>query len=214
MKRHELLNMLVSLLLMTVMSLAPKAHMLRADVASMLKMYESLDKSELGTSEAAVASFTGVADDGDIADASDAADTDAQTNLSAWSDSSVLRQYAVEVFDLVNIERNKAGLAAFTFAEPLCVAASVRAKEVSEYFSHVRPDGSRCFTVMDDLDIVFFSCGENIAASYQTPEDAVSAWMKSTGHRNNILSSDYYKLGVGVYESASGELYWVQIFTN
>jgi uncharacterized protein YkwD len=45
----------------------------------------------------------------------------------------------------------------------------------------------------------YSSAGENIAAGYGSPESAMSAWMNSSGHRSNILSTGYRELGVGYY---------------
>jgi uncharacterized protein YkwD len=40
--------------------------------------------------------------------------------------------------------------------------------------------------------------GENIATGYTTPAQAVSAWMASTGHCQNILSPSFADVGTGV----------------
>jgi hypothetical protein len=45
----------------------------------------------------------------------------------------------------------------------------------------------------------FGPAGENIAAGYGSPESAMSAWMNSSGHRSNILSSSFREIGVGYY---------------
>ena len=55
---------------------------------------------------------------------------------------------------------------------------------------------------------------ENIAWGQKTPEEVVTGWMNSSGHRANILSSKFTFIGVGVYRSSSGRLYWVQLFTG
>ena len=44
-----------------------------------------------------------------------------------------------------------------------------------------------------------------------SPEKVMESWMNSSGHRANILSSDFTLIGVGFYESG-GEYYWVQNF--
>jgi len=56
--------------------------------------------------------------------------------------------------------------------------------------------------------------GENIAAGQRTPEIVVDAWMNSPGHRANILSPNFSKIGVGYVTNSSGRPYWTQIFTN
>ena len=56
--------------------------------------------------------------------------------------------------------------------------------------------------------------GENIAAGYSTPQDVMNGWMNSSGHRNNILSTNNWEIGVG-YANVSGSTYhayWTQDF--
>jgi hypothetical protein len=56
--------------------------------------------------------------------------------------------------------------------------------------------------------------GENIAAGYGTPDSVMNGWMNSTGHRNNILSTGSWEIGVG-YATQSGSTYtryWTQDF--
>ena len=59
--------------------------------------------------------------------------------------------------------------------------------------------------------------GENIATGFQTPRQAVSAWMASQGHCENILDPVYTYVGTGVDPRpvrgfASGSATWTQDF--
>lgn len=119
--------------------------------------------------------------------------------------------YVNEVLSLVNKYRNQNGLASVTLDSSLCKAADIRAKEIKSSFSHTRPNGSSCFTVLSELGISYGGAGENIAYGQSTPEEVMTAWMNSDGHRANILGSSFTKLGVGVY-SSGGTLYWAQMF--
>jgi len=121
--------------------------------------------------------------------------------------------YAQEVVRLVNIERENAGLAPLTLDETLCAAAQVRAEEIDTEFSHTRPDGSSCFTVLKEMGISYRACGENIAKGSPTPERVVQGWMNSAGHRANILNENFTTIGVGVHEDAAGVMHWAQMFT-
>ena len=56
--------------------------------------------------------------------------------------------------------------------------------------------------------------GENLAAGYGTGHAAVSAWMRSTGHRANILKSTYRLTAVGVTQDSKGRWWAVQLFGN
>ncbi|MCI8363556.1 MAG: hypothetical protein HFG34_01200 [Eubacterium sp.] len=122
--------------------------------------------------------------------------------------------YAEKVLKLVNKERAKVGRKALKLDTSLNRAAKVRAKEITKVFSHDRPDGSSCFSIMKEMGISYRAVGENIAAGQPTPEEVVNSWMNSEGHRANILSQDFEKLGVG-YVKTGGvyKHYWVQLFS-
>ena len=125
--------------------------------------------------------------------------------------------YAAEVVRLVNIERAKYGLNSLTGTTALNNAATVRAEETQILFSHTRPNGTSCFTVLQEFGISYNRAGENIAIGQRTPSQVVQEWMDSPGHKANILSSSYNKIGVGVVENTSGSYNgyaWAQFFTN
>ena len=127
------------------------------------------------------------------------------------ADSGDYADYAVSVLDLVNENRASYGLAPLTLASDLCDDADIRAEEIVSLFSHTRPDGSSCFTVIDGS---YRRVAENIAAGLATPEETVDQWMNSPGHRANILDPELRELGVG-YCYADGSAYghyWVQLF--
>lgn len=122
-------------------------------------------------------------------------------------------EYAQEVVRLVNIEREKAGLAPLTMDATLSAAAQVRAQEIDVSFSHTRPDGTSCFTVLKEFGIGYRACGENIAKGSPSPARVVEGWMNSAGHRANILNENFTTIGVGVHADAAGTLHWAQLFT-
>lgn len=121
-------------------------------------------------------------------------------------------RYISEVVRLVNAERAKEGLAALQMDSSLNSAAQIRAKEIVTSFSHTRPNGSNCFTVLSEAGIKYNGSGENIAYGQKTPAEVVNAWMNSAGHRANIMSSKFTKIGVGCHNS-NGTYYWSQFFT-
>lgn len=117
---------------------------------------------------------------------------------------------AEAVFALVNQERAAQGLTPLTLDESLCKAAEIRAQELGTYFSHDRPDGSSCFTVLDEVGISsYHAAGENIAIRYTDATSVMQGWMESPGHRENILSPDYSRIGIARSGSA-----WVQLFLD
>ena len=120
--------------------------------------------------------------------------------------------YAAEVLCLVNAERKKAGLAELRAGSAsLNAAAKKRAEEIAVKFDHQRPNGSGCFTVLGEYGVASVASGENIAVGYGTPAAVVDGWMNSSGHRANILGN-YEQLGVGIFVSKNGTVYWAQMF--
>ena len=120
-----------------------------------------------------------------------------------------LSAFELEVLRLTNLERLAAGLTPLTATEALQLATDIRADEVKAYFNHTRPNGTSCFTVLDELGIPYYTAAENIASGYQTPAAVVAGWMNSAGHRKNIMNSALGHMGVGESDRA-----WVQLFTD
>lgn len=120
--------------------------------------------------------------------------------------------FAAQVVALCNEQRAANGLGPLTEDAALDSRAQIRAGELITSFAHTRPDGSSCFTVIGDVS--WTTCGENIAAGYQTPQDVVNGWMNSEGHRANILNPAFTKIGVGYCTGGSYGTNWVQLFTD
>ncbi|HTP10508.1 MAG TPA: CAP domain-containing protein [Anaerolineae bacterium] len=132
--------------------------------------------------------------------------------------------YEQQVLDLVNTERANNGLPPYKRATELDNAARYHSADMGQdnYFSHDTYDrsGGNLVFVCDTwarLATYYPSTGwrgENIAAGYSTPQDVMNGWMNSSGHRANILSSNYWEIGIG-YATASGSSYyryWTQDF--
>lgn len=120
--------------------------------------------------------------------------------------------YAEQVVKLVNEERAKQGLSALSIKEDVRAAAQVRAVEIQTSFSHTRPDGSKFSTALTQQNVSFRGAGENIAWGQKSPEEVMTAWMNSDGHRANILNKNFTSMGVG-YAEKNGLKYWTQLFT-
>lgn len=111
---------------------------------------------------------------------------------------------AYQVLDIVNQEREAAGLPALVMDKDLLDAAMERAVEQCAYYGHERPDGTSCYTICSKMR------GENIAAGYSSASSVMNGWMNSSGHRANILGN-YTTIGIGCY-TQGGVMYWVQCF--
>ena len=116
-----------------------------------------------------------------------------------------IEEYRDELIRLTNEEREKAGLDPYEVDDVAMEFAQIRAEELSEKFSHERPNGDQTGTYSHYL------FGENIAMRQKSPQSVIDAWMGSSVHRAAILSKNTEYFGVGVYEE-NGTLYWVQEF--
>lgn len=130
----------------------------------------------------------------------------------APEESGGVQEAAEAVASLVNAARRDAGLSELELDADLCAAAQARAQEIAQSFSHTRPDGSSCFTILEEFGISYRAAGENIAMGQRTPEEVMDGWMNSSGHRANILNGTFPSIGVGYYVDGAGAAHWVQIF--
>lgn len=131
-------------------------------------------------------------------------------------DLSIDRQSEYEMFRFVNVERNKTGVDNLQFDEKLQKVAEEYAKTmfVNGFFSHVSPlDRSDAASRVENNGISFQTLGENLAYA---PDIYIAhqGLMNSPGHRKNILSQDYQRLGVGVIDGGVFGKMFVQLFSD
>lgn len=117
--------------------------------------------------------------------------------------------YAYQVLDLVNQERAKKNRNPVTMDKNLLECAMTRAEELTVYASHIRPNGSTCFSAFP----YFEDPSENLAINQGTPEEVMESWIESSGHYTNIMNSKNVSAGIGCY-SQNGHLYWIQCFSS
>ena len=113
--------------------------------------------------------------------------------------------YAYEVLERTNAERAKKGKSALVMDKTLLQASMLRAAECAVKFDHLRPNGTDCFTICDKI------YAENLAYGQESPKEVVGDWVKSSGHRTNLLNSKYKSIGIGCFEY-NGTFYWVQSY--
>lgn len=119
-------------------------------------------------------------------------------------------EFATQVVTLVNQERAKAGLPALKVTNStLRLVALDKAKDMynNNYFSHTSPTYGSPFDMMKKYGVTYRAAGENIAKGQRTPQEVMTAWMNSAGHRANILSASFTTIGVAYYNGV-----WVQEF--
>lgn len=120
-----------------------------------------------------------------------------------------------EVLLRTNRERVRAGLEPLTATDKLQQAGGIRAEEIAGKFDHVRPDGSSCFSIAEEVGLgPYVGMAENIAGGYRDPEEVVAAWMESPGHRGNIMEPRFRHVGIGFARNENSYYIrqWTQFF--
>ncbi|MFW5677633.1 MAG: CAP domain-containing protein [Acetivibrio ethanolgignens] len=132
----------------------------------------------------------------------------------AGTENNTAQGYEMQVVQLVNQERAKAGLSPLAYNEKLSRVADLKAADMRDnnYFSHNSPTYGSPFDMMKSFGISYKAAGENIAKGQKTPQSVMNAWMNSSGHRANILNSQYEQIGIGYETDQKGNTYWVQMF--
>lgn len=131
---------------------------------------------------------------------------------------------ANQVLALLNAERARAGCQPLSLDSRLMRAAQQHSEDmaVNNFVGHIGSNGSTLAERANAVGYVWSALAENVAAGYATPEAVMAGWMRSDGHRRNILNCQYVHVGVGyVYQADDAPLagvqypyyhYWTQFF--
>ncbi|KWX79676.1 hypothetical protein AMQ84_06060 [Paenibacillus riograndensis] len=127
----------------------------------------------------------------------------------AVADTTGTAAFTQQIVTLVNKERAAAGLSPVSALASLNKVAAAKATDMrtNNYFSHTSPTYGSPFDMMSAFGVTYQYAGENIAMGQRTPQEVMTAWMNSAGHRANILSANFNYIGVGFDNN-----YWVQEF--
>lgn len=121
-----------------------------------------------------------------------------------------------KMIQLVNQERAKAGLKALKYNGSLRAGALKHSQDMSahNYFDHTSPIYGSFVTRLKAAGIKYVSAGENIAL-FGSIQKAHTALMNSPGHRANILSKKYSRIGIGIVYNGAKHMYYItQWFAN
>lgn len=128
--------------------------------------------------------------------------------------SNTLKSEQMQVLDLVNQYRNQQGLASLSYRTDLQNAVDQRAQEITTSFSYTRPNEQQFYSVLTESGIRYQSVSENIAYGQHNASTVMTAWMNSQGHRQNILSSNYSGIAVGLYEKTTQNIGFKSLSVN
>ena len=119
-----------------------------------------------------------------------------------------------ELASLVNHARAQQGLMPLRLDERLSDIARLKSQDMinRQYFSHDSPVYGSPFDMLARFGLNYRRAGENIAMGQQTAQRVINAWLKSQGHRENILDPVYNTIGVGHAKDNLGSSYWTQLF--
>ncbi len=120
-----------------------------------------------------------------------------------------------KMISLVNNFRGENGLKALAASTALTRVARLKAKDMigNNYFGHVSPTYDTPFDMMRQYGVSFGYAGENLAGA-PTVDMAHTNLINSAGHRENILNSNYNKVGIGVVSGGPYGKMFVQMFTD
>lgn len=123
---------------------------------------------------------------------------------------------AREIVYLVNIERAQHALPPLRVNDRLTADAKLQAAQIAEtgMLDHVILSGQYP-TPRERAQAAGYAwdaLGENLALGFTDAPSAVAAWMRSPGHRANILAGGYSETGVVLAPDARGRLIFVQTF--
>ena len=118
-----------------------------------------------------------------------------------------------KLLELINEERQKAGLEAYQTNENLQNAAAIRAEEISKMFESKRPNGSEVHTIYAENGIKVAYYGESIRSGYETASGIFNAMIKDPTDSSSILDMDYTYVGIGIYKNAKNT-YWAILYCS
>jgi uncharacterized protein YkwD len=121
-------------------------------------------------------------------------------------------EFEREVIRLTNIERVAYGLEPVEEYHTLMLAARFKSQSMYDlsYFAHENPVYGHFANIARQVfNKPHRSMGENLAHGHQSPEAVVYAWMESPSHRENILTPNYIRIGVGFHKNR-----WAQKFSR
>lgn len=129
-----------------------------------------------------------------------------------------------KMVDLVNAERRKAGVPELKVSPKLCEAAKIRAAKCNIKYDHVRPNGERSATVLEDVGLnisglsneEYIYYGENLAGSYKKnpmpAQIAFERFINSSSHKKNMLNENHSYIGIAINYNGK-QSSWIQSFS-
>lgn len=121
-----------------------------------------------------------------------------------------------ELVALINAQRTAHELPPLGSRAQLARAARAHSIDMacSGFFSHTGSNGATAGDRIKGEGYRWSIFAENIAGGYGSPQDVITGWMDSLGHRANILSPRFVDVGVGYAFGSLSQYgnYWTVVF--
>ena len=136
----------------------------------------------------------------------------------ATPDTAAPVKVAEAVVKMTNAERARKQLPQLEPSARLMRAAQIHAEQMARAgrLDHYLP-GAKYPRAEDRLAAVQYpwnAWAENVAHGQEDADAVMRSWMKSKGHRENILHESVTEMGVGHSAGRDGRIYWVQLFAR
>lgn len=123
--------------------------------------------------------------------------------------------FEAQLISLVNKERESRNIGSLEYDPDLTKIARLHSEDMFKrgYFAHNSPEGKNVSDRAIEAHYTFLVIGENLAYA-PSVELAHKGLMNSEGHRRNILSPDFAKIGIGIMDGGVYGLMVTQVFSN
>jgi len=119
--------------------------------------------------------------------------------------------------ELINDYRRSKSAGALTLNNTLGAAADYHSRDMAKnnYFKHTLKNGDTAEQNIRRFGYTsYVAVGENIAAGFETANDAIQAWKSSPEHDRNMRSDRYTEIGIGRAHGKGSKYgwYWTTTF--
>ena len=120
-----------------------------------------------------------------------------------------------EAYNYLTEDRNKNGRSTLTLDPTLCYLARMKSQDMltNGYFAHTSPTLGSASDMLRQYGYAFSAVGENIA-HHASVAKSHAAFLSSEGHRRNMMSTSWTKVGIGVVTDQNGYVYVTQLFVR
>lgn len=118
-----------------------------------------------------------------------------KNKISPGSEDPVVREFV----RLVNAKRLSAGCLKLKWDNRVTAVAREHSRDMvsRHFFSHTNPEGKNPFDRLKESNLLFSAAAENIALGRHTGKEVYDTWLRSSGHRENMLNCRFTRHGVG-----------------